>query len=150
MIFRQEIDDDHIQGFGLLAPCLSLSVGVPFVLPPAGVIPTAKTILATLQSRGARYLLTVPSILEAFVRLPRDEGMDVLRDLEIVAVGGAPMKDSVGRQVAAAGVNLLNHWGAYSNRRSCKKLILLNDQVVRSLGRLPRFKDFLVAMTGVT
>ena len=87
---------------------------MPFILPPAGVVPTAKTTIATLQSRGARYLFTVPSILEEFVRLPRDEGIDVLRGLEIVAVGGAPMKDGVGMQITAAGVNLLNHWGAYS------------------------------------
>ena len=91
---------------------------MPFILPPAGIIPTAKTTLATLQSRGARYLFTVPSILEEFVRLPRDEGIDALRDLEIVVVGGAPMKDSVGGQIAAAGVNLLSHWGAYYKTRS--------------------------------
>ena len=91
---------------------------MPFVLPPAGIIPTAKTTLATLQSYGARYLVTVPSILEEFVRLPGGEGIDALRDLEIVAVGGAPMKDSVGRQIVAAGVNLLNLWGVYSKTRS--------------------------------
>jgi len=112
-----------------MAPGLSLSVGMPFVLPPAGIIPTAKTTLATLESRGARYLFTVPSILEECVRLPRDEGINALRNLEIVAVGGAPMKDSVGRQIAAAGVNLLNHWGASSNTRSrsigVRDLILL-------------------------
>jgi len=91
---------------------------MPFVLPPAGVIPTAKTTITTLQSHGARYLFTVPSILEEFVRLPRNEGINALRDLEIVAVGGAPMNDNVGGQIAAAGVNLLNHWGACSKTQS--------------------------------
>ena len=91
---------------------------MPVVLPPAGMIPTAKTTLATLQSCGARYLLTVPSIVEEFVRLPRNEGIEALRDLEIVTVGGAPMKDSVAKQIVAAGVNLLNVWGAYSKNRS--------------------------------
>ena len=86
---------------------------MPFVLPPAGIIPTAKTTLATLQSYGARYLVTVPSILEEFVRLPGGEGIDALKNLEIVAVGGAPMKEGMGKQIAAAGVNLLNQWGAY-------------------------------------
>ncbi|GLB38787.1 putative acetyl-CoA synthetase-like protein [Lyophyllum shimeji] len=98
-------------GFGLLAPSLSLSIGMPFILPPASVIPTGKTTLLALQSSGARYLLSVPSILEEMIRLPGGEGLDALRDLEIVATGGAPMKENVGDELVAAGVKLLNHWG---------------------------------------
>ncbi|KAF5377825.1 hypothetical protein D9615_006785 [Tricholomella constricta] len=98
-------------GFGLMAPSLSLSIGMPFMLPPASTIPTGKSTLLALQSNGARYLLSVPSILEEMLRLPGGEGVDALRNLEIVATGGAPMKENVGTELAAAGVKILNHWG---------------------------------------
>lgn len=75
------------------------------------MIPTGKSTLATLQLSSARYMLSVPSILEDMVRLPGGEGLEALKDLEIVAIGGAAMKDNVGCELAAAGINLLNHWG---------------------------------------
>ncbi|KAG6856431.1 putative NRPS-like protein biosynthetic cluster [Tephrocybe sp. NHM501043] len=99
------------QGFGLLAPSLSLSIGMPFILPPASAIPTGKTTLQLLESTGARYMFTVPSILEEMSRISGGLGLEALKDLEIVATGGAPMKESVGAELAAAGVKLLNHWG---------------------------------------
>ncbi|KAG6916177.1 putative NRPS-like protein biosynthetic cluster [Tephrocybe rancida] len=98
-------------GFGLLAPTLSLSIGMPFILPPASVIPTGKTTLQALEASGARYLFTVPSIIEELLRLPGDLGLEAMKDLEIVATGGAPMKEAVGNEVVAAGIKLLNHWG---------------------------------------
>ncbi|KXN84174.1 Linear gramicidin synthase subunit D [Leucoagaricus sp. SymC.cos] len=99
-------------GFGLLATNLSLSIGMPFVLPPATVIPTGKTTLAMLKASGARYLLSVPSILEDILRLPGKAGLEALQELEVVAIGGAAMKENVGSELVANGVNLLNHWGA--------------------------------------
>ncbi|KAG6899967.1 hypothetical protein C0995_004569, partial [Termitomyces sp. Mi166 len=98
-------------GFGLLAPHLSLSIGMPFILPPASVIPTGKTTLRAIEMNYARYLFTVPSILEEMIGLPGGMGLEALKDLEIVATGGAPMKESFGAKVSAAGVKLLNHWG---------------------------------------
>ncbi|KAG6848897.1 putative secondary metabolism biosynthetic enzyme [Arthromyces matolae] len=98
-------------GFGFLAPTLSLSIGMPFVLPPASVIPTGKSTLHALEATGARYLFTVPSILEEMLRLPGGFGIEALKDLEIVATGGAPMKENVGAEITGAGVKLLNHWG---------------------------------------
>jgi acyl-CoA synthetase (AMP-forming)/AMP-acid ligase II len=106
-----------IQGFGLMAPSLSLSIGMPFTLPPASVIPTGKSTLNALQTSGACYLLTVPSIVEEVLGLPGGVGLEALQRLEIVAVGGAPMKESVGNALAAAGVNLLNHWGTCHRSR---------------------------------
>lgn len=103
--------DIVFQGFGLLAPSLSLSIGLPFILPPAAVIPTGKSTLATLRSSGARYLLSVPSILEDILRIPGKTGLEALQELEIVAIGGAAMKENVGAELVANGVNLLNHWG---------------------------------------
>jgi len=102
-----------IQGFGLMAPTLSLSIGMPFTLPPASVVPTGKSTLNALQTSGARYIMTVPSIVEEVLRLPGGVGLRALKGLEIVAVGGAPIKESVGDELAAAGVNLLNHWGKH-------------------------------------
>ncbi|KAF5348495.1 hypothetical protein D9756_009661 [Leucocoprinus leucothites] len=99
-------------GYGLLATTLSLSIGLPFILPPATVIPTGKSTLAMLKASGARYLLSVPSILEDIIRLPGNAGLEALRELEVVAIGGAAMKENVGAELVANGVNLLNHWGA--------------------------------------
>ncbi|KAG6886628.1 hypothetical protein C0992_003085, partial [Termitomyces sp. T32_za158] len=97
-------------GFGFLAPHLSLSIGMPFILPPASVIPTGKTTLRAIEASGARYLFTVPSILEEMIGLSGGIGLKALKDLEIVATGGAPMKESFGAEISAAGVKLLNHW----------------------------------------
>ena len=103
--------DVTFQGYGLLATTLSLSIGLPFILPPATVIPTGKSTLAMLKASGARYLLSVPSILEDILRLPGKYGLEALQELEVVAIGGAAMKENVGAELVANGVNLLNHWG---------------------------------------
>lgn len=121
-------------GFGLLAPSLSLSIGMPFILPPASTIPTGKTTLLALQSIGARYLLSVPSILEEMIRLSDSQGLEALKDLEIVATGGAPMKESIGSELAAAGVKLLNHWG-------CTEL-----GAIAPIERIPRGYDWRYLM----
>jgi len=94
-----------------LAPTLSLSIGLPFILPPAAVIPTGKSTLAMLRSSGARYLLSVPSILEDILRIPGKTGLEALQQLEVIAIGGAAMKENVGAELVANRVNLLNHWG---------------------------------------
>ncbi|KAL0961267.1 hypothetical protein HGRIS_006230 [Hohenbuehelia grisea] len=99
-------------GFGLLAPSLSLSVGMPFVLPPASVIPTARTTIAAIQSTGAKSMLSVPSIVEDIMKFPGGVGLEVLKTLDFIAIGGAPMKENVGNELASKGVKLLNHWGA--------------------------------------
>ncbi|TFY83837.1 hypothetical protein EWM64_g160 [Hericium alpestre] len=99
-------------GFGLLAPSLSLSIGLPFVLPPASIIPTARTVLNSLESTQARSMLSVPSILEDIVRLPGAAGLEALKRLDFIAIGGAPMKEAVAQELVSNGVNLLNHWGA--------------------------------------
>ncbi|TFK36292.1 hypothetical protein BDQ12DRAFT_687165 [Crucibulum laeve] len=99
-------------GFGLLAPSLSLSVGMPFVLPPASIIPTAKSTLSALRSVNARSMLSVPSIVEDILKSPDAGAVDTLKGLDFIAIGGAPMKEAVGQTLVSNGVKLLNHWGA--------------------------------------
>jgi hypothetical protein len=65
-------------------------------------------------------MMTVPSLVEEVLRLPGGVGLEALQKLEIVAVGGAPVKESVGNELAAAGVNLLNHWGRFQRFSSDK------------------------------
>ncbi|EDQ98476.1 uncharacterized protein LACBIDRAFT_256821 [Laccaria bicolor S238N-H82] len=98
--------------FRLLAPILSLSMNLPFVLPPSGIIPTALSTLHTINSTNARYLFTVPCIIEDILCLPDDVGLEAMKKLDIVVVGGAPLKDIVGRRMTEGGVRVLNHWGA--------------------------------------
>lgn len=100
-----------LQGFGLLAPSLALSIGLPFAIPAASSIPTGTSTLEILKSSNATSLMTVPSILEELYLLDNAAGIDVLRKLRFVAVGGAPMKLSVAEPLADAGVPILNHWG---------------------------------------
>lgn len=84
---------------------------MPFVLPPASIIPTARSTLASLQRTNAGSMLSVPSILEDMLKMPELDALPALRKLEFIAIGGAPMKETVGEELVRNGVNLLNHWG---------------------------------------
>src|ERR1700759_2507934 len=98
-----------------MAPGLSLSVGLPFVLLPSGTIPTATSTLMALRATGARHVMTVPSILEDIIRDADAETLAMLGQLDFLAVGGAPMKEAVMQEVIRAQIKILNHWG----RRKC-------------------------------
>ncbi|VDB88513.1 unnamed protein product [Peniophora sp. CBMAI 1063] len=98
-------------GFGLLAPCLALSIGLPFILPAASTIPTARSTLKQLTSFDVRSLLTVPSIIEDIVG-EGEQGIQALQRLDFVAVGGAAMGSAVAEKLVSHGIKLLNHWGA--------------------------------------
>ncbi|KAK0221405.1 hypothetical protein IW262DRAFT_897554 [Armillaria fumosa] len=124
-------------GFGLLAPMMSISIGLPFVLPGAGTIPTGRGQLKVLdalcaggQVNGIKVngtnghlngtthtvlnrvglMLSVPSVVEDLLTIPG--GVDALKRLDVLAVGGAPLKEVTGEELVHRGVKLLNHWGA--------------------------------------
>ncbi|KAE8553904.1 hypothetical protein EYB25_002442 [Talaromyces marneffei] len=99
-------------GFGLLPPCLSLGMGKPFCLPEAGTIFTGPSTAQLLRNSGAKSLLTVPSVLEEIALLPDDEGIHVLQELHFIVFGGGLPKETIGDKLTAAGVKLLNHYGA--------------------------------------
>ena len=86
---------------------------MPFVLLPSSIIPTARSTVIALRATGARYMLTVPSIVEDILQVHGADGLAILRQLEILAIGGAPIKDSVLQDLVQARINLLNHWGTY-------------------------------------
>lgn len=65
-----------------------------------------------LKYANAHSLMSVPSILEEISLLPDNEGTLMLRSLHFVACGGAPLKLSVGEELAAAGVKIVNSYGA--------------------------------------
>jgi len=92
--------------------CLSLGIGKTFCIPPSSEIPTGSSVVRLLQDSGAKALLTVPSILEDVALLPHDQGITALRELDFVAFGGGIPKSSVGQRLDAAGVRLINHYGA--------------------------------------
>lgn len=102
-------------GFGLLAPCLSLSIGMTCCLPPSNTIPAAESSLRMLSLFQAQSLMTVPSILEDMISLQDEQlqtAMTSLAELRFVAVGGGPIKQQVGDVLADNSVKLLNHYGA--------------------------------------
>ncbi|KAL4949471.1 hypothetical protein BDW69DRAFT_202816 [Aspergillus filifer] len=92
----------------MLSPTLSTSplfhVGKPH--------PSSSPETQLLQSSGAKSLLTVPSILEEIALLPEDNGIQALQQLHFIAFGGGLPKEIIGDRLTAAGVKLLNHYGA--------------------------------------
>lgn len=64
-----------------------------------------------LTSTKARFMMTVPSILEDILIMKEFNALPVLQSLDFVATGGAPMKERIGAELVANGVKLLNNWG---------------------------------------
>ncbi|KAA6412420.1 MAG: NRPS-like enzyme [Lasallia pustulata] len=98
-------------GFGLVTPCLSFGVGMPFCLPVSSTISTGFSTVDLLKRSEAKALLTVPSILEEILLLPDGEGVLALKPLQFVTFGGGLLKASVGDKLETLGVRLLNHYG---------------------------------------
>ncbi|KAJ5170455.1 acylglycerophosphoethanolamine acyltransferase [Penicillium coprophilum] len=97
-------------GFGLLAPCLSLSTGKSCCFPSSAIIPSATSVTELLERSAAASLMTVPIILEEMIE--SSQSIEILKPLDFVAVGGGAIKRNVGELLAANGVRLLNHYGA--------------------------------------
>ena len=98
-------------GFGVLAPCLSLSVGLTMCL-PVNSITSPATIIELLQTMEAKSMMTVPSLLDDLSQMSQDSALPILRSLQFLAVGGGPLAASVGDKLVSAGVKILNHFGA--------------------------------------
>ncbi|KAI2624987.1 hypothetical protein GGR54DRAFT_545064 [Hypoxylon sp. NC1633] len=102
-------------GFGLLAPCLSLSIGMTCCLPPVSVIPATKSTLDLLQTFRCRSLMTVPNIIDDVLSLPGEKelgtALEILARLEFVAVGGGALKAENGVALVQHNVKILNHYG---------------------------------------
>ncbi|KAH6635416.1 hypothetical protein B0J18DRAFT_418741 [Chaetomium sp. MPI-SDFR-AT-0129] len=114
-------------GFGLLAPCLSLSVGMACCFPPSSIIPAGFSTMALLEAFDCRSLMTVPSIVgELLDMLPATNVADGngngssngtssplrrLRALEFLAVGGGALAPDRREALHNAGIRLINHYG---------------------------------------
>ncbi|KAI0103345.1 hypothetical protein GGR51DRAFT_573268 [Nemania sp. FL0031] len=102
-------------GFGLLAPCLSLSVGMTVCFPPPSIIPATRSTLDLIRDFNCRSLMTVPSIIDDILCQPdeseRSEALRLLAKLEFLAVGGGALKPEHGALLAKHNIKLLNHYG---------------------------------------
>ncbi|KAI0449720.1 hypothetical protein F5B21DRAFT_519799 [Xylaria acuta] len=102
-------------GFGLLAPCLSLSIGMTACFPPPSTIPATKSTLDLIRTFNCRSLMTVPSIMDDILCQPdeneRSEAFKLLAKLEFLAVGGGALKPEHGALLAKHNIKLLNHYG---------------------------------------
>lgn len=101
-------------GFGLLSPCLTLSVGMTCCFPPATIIPAARSTIQLLQFFGAKSLMTVPSIVDDILSLAGADARsttDLLKSLKFLAVGGGSMAIEKSSQLVQNGIKLLNHYG---------------------------------------
>ncbi|KAI1373464.1 hypothetical protein F4677DRAFT_462219 [Hypoxylon crocopeplum] len=98
-------------GFGLLAPMLALSIGMPCCLPSPTSVPTAESTITLIKATSAKFLMTVPSILEDMAEDMAANASSLVA-LELVVAGGGPMKPEVAARLVNHGVNLLNHFGA--------------------------------------
>lgn len=88
-----------------------MSIGLTLCLPVTS-ISSGANIVELLELTKAQSLMTVPSVLEDVTLLDHGVGIKALRALRFVAFGGGPLKTSIGERLAAAGVVLLNHYGA--------------------------------------
>ncbi|KAF2258971.1 putative NRPS-like enzyme [Lojkania enalia] len=98
-------------GFGVLAPCLSLSIGLTMCMPSNSIV-SADTVLELLHLTNARSMMTVPSVLDDLSQIQGSHAIAALCSLQFVAVGGGPLPTAVGDKLAGAGVKLINHFGA--------------------------------------
>ncbi|KAI0551133.1 hypothetical protein F4679DRAFT_594173 [Xylaria curta] len=102
-------------GFGLLAPCLSLSIGMIVCFPPSSTIPATRSTLDLIRAFNCRSLMTVPSIVEDILcqtdENERREALRLLAQLEFLAVGGGALKPEYGTLLAEHEIKLLNHYG---------------------------------------
>lgn len=96
-------------GFGFLAPCLSLSVGMTCCFPPSHIIPAGESTRALLEAFDCRSLMTVPSIVDDLLAL--GESTTCLRSLKFLAVGGGALSPTQGTRLVEQGVKLLSHYG---------------------------------------
>ncbi|KAL7912366.1 hypothetical protein GGI35DRAFT_468558 [Trichoderma velutinum] len=96
-------------GFGFLAPCLSLSVGMTCVFPPSSIISAGRSTFDILNAFSSRSLMTVPSIVGDL--MAQDGVFERLASLAFLAVGGGAMSPDQGLQLKEQNVNLLNHYG---------------------------------------
>ena len=100
-------------GFGLLAPGLSLSIGMTCLFPPSSIIPAAHSTLELIKHFGAQSLMTVPSIIDDVLASSGEErkkAMQILAKLEFIAVGGGALNPSRAAMLAE-NAKLLNHYG---------------------------------------
>lgn len=96
-------------GFGFLAPCLSLSVGMTCCFPPSHIIPAGESTRDLLEAFDCRSLMTVPSIVDDLLAL--GESANCLRSLKFLAVGGGALGPAQGTRLVEQGVKLLSHYG---------------------------------------
>lgn len=96
-------------GFGLLAPGLSLSIGLTCCFPPSSVIPAGQSTYDLLNDFGCRSLMTVPSIIDDLIAV--EGALKRLSSLEFLAVGGGALTLQQGTCLKSHKVNLLNHYG---------------------------------------
>ncbi|KAI1275969.1 hypothetical protein F5Y07DRAFT_399743 [Xylaria sp. FL0933] len=105
-------------GFGLLAPCLSLSVGLTTCFPPPSLIPAnlvqAQSTLDLIRTFEAKSLMTVPSIIADICSLSSGQDADaftILRSLHFLAIGGGALNPEHGARLAKERIKLINHYG---------------------------------------
>lgn len=96
-------------GFGLLAPGLSLSIGLSCCFPPSSVIPAGQSTYDLLNDFGCRSLMTVPSIIDDLIAV--EGALKRLSSLEFLAVGGGALTLQQGTCLKSHSVSLLNHYG---------------------------------------
>ena len=72
-----------------------------------------------------KYFTAVPYVIEALAKIP--EGIEVLKSMELVGVGGAALSDTLGDQLVAEDINLISRYGSaecgfiMSSRRNYQK-----------------------------
>jgi nucleoside-diphosphate-sugar epimerase/aryl carrier-like protein len=89
-----------------------MSAGKTTLYPASDGIPNARSIVELIKKTNAKSMMTVPFLLDDITNLPNSEGIKALLHMDFVGTGGAALSAGVGDRLAAAGVKLLNFYGA--------------------------------------
>ncbi|KAJ3566240.1 hypothetical protein NP233_g7123 [Leucocoprinus birnbaumii] len=73
------------------------------------IAPTPELYLREIVATNSRVVFCAPMFIEAWSRSPAN--IDIMRNWSALVYGGAPLADSVGDRLVAAGVNLIPSYG---------------------------------------
>jgi hypothetical protein len=74
--------------------------------------------------------LSVPYILSTLAEEPEGEGMELLKEMELVSTGGAPLETAIGDAMVRKGIRLVSRLG--SSECGCKPLVIIS--VIGTIG----------------
>ncbi|KAI0033029.1 acetyl-CoA synthetase-like protein [Vararia minispora EC-137] len=99
-------------GMGLMHILFAATTGIELaVFKPSShaITPNPQNVLESMKATSAKIVMAVPSVLEAWSRMPT--ALEYLRTMECVLFGGGPLVKEIGDFLVREGVPLHNEYG---------------------------------------